>query len=125
MVAGPGELGPAGVGRHLSQEGGGVGGAVSPHLGRTLQFMLRCMLDYHESRDGLEEVAERHGEAADHQTGVVQEQPVQLDSPVKHSAVQTVETDLLGQRPQDDPGHGVADADVAHQPAPLVYIQQG
>ena len=59
-------------------------GAVHPGQGR---------------RHGLDEVAQAHGQAAEHQARVVEEQTV----------------DRLWQGPQYQPGHGVADADEADQ----------
>ena len=64
----------------------------------------------HRGHDGLEVVAESHGEATDDQAGVVEKQPPRL---AHH----------LRQRSQAEPGQGVADTNKSHQVASLSISQ--
>ena len=103
---------PAGVlchvGHTLAVSDGGVEdhGQGLGHVGHTLAVSNGGVEDHgqglaltvHPGQGGeywLEVVTEGHGEAADDEAGVVEEQPVEL----------------LGQGAQDEPGDGVADAD--------------
>ena len=64
----------------------------------------------HGGHDGLEVVAEGHGEATDDQAGVVQKQPPSL-------------SDNLRKRSETKSGHGIADSNHGNQVASLGISQ--